>query len=93
MLLVKYEYEAKLGPCEELYDVTFDAEATIKDVRNKLNEPFICGELDMSQYFIYKHGKQHVRSVPMVDYYKYTEPIWLADDNKSLQDYNIHDNE
>jgi len=47
----------------------------------------------MSKYFIYKHGEQHVRSEPMVDYYKYTEPVLLDDDNKSLQDYNIHDNE
>ena len=58
-----------------------------------MNESFIVGELDMSKYFIYKHGEQHVRSEPMVDYYKYTEPVLLDDDNKSLQDYNIHDNE
>jgi len=75
LLFVKYEYEAKFGPCEELYDMTFDAEATIKYVRHKLNEPCICGELDMSQYCIYKHGEQHVRSGPMVDYYKYIEPV------------------
>ena len=51
MLFVKYEYEAKFGPCEELYDMAFDAEATIKDVRNKLNESFIFGGL---QYIPYK---------------------------------------
>jgi len=40
-IFVKYGYEAKFGPCEELYDMTFDAEATLKDVRNKLIDSFI----------------------------------------------------
>ena len=93
MIFVKYEYESKFGPCEELYDMTIDAETTIKYVKSKLKESFLFGELDMNQYFIYKHGEQHVRSEPMVDYYKYIEPVLLSDDNKSLQDYNIHDNE
>ena len=47
----------------------------------------------MNQYFIHKHGGQHVRSEPIVDYYKYIEPVLLDDDNKSMQDYIIHDNE
>ena len=25
LIFVKYEYEAKFGPCEELYDMTLDA--------------------------------------------------------------------
>ena len=86
MILRKYEYEAKFGPCEELYDMTFDAETTVKYVKHKLNESCILGELDMNQYFIYNHGEQHVRSEPMVDYYKCIEPVLLSDDNKSLQD-------
>ena len=64
-----------------------DAETTIKQVKNKLNESLIFGESDMNQYFVYKHGEQHVRSEPMVDYYKYTEPVLVDDGNKSLQDY------
>ena len=47
----------------------------------------------MNQYFIYNYGEQHVRSEPMVDYYECIEPVLLSDDNKSLQDYNILDNE
>ena len=85
LIFVKYEYGAKFGPCEEVYDMTIDSETTIKDAKNKFNEPFISGELDMNQYFSYKHGEQHVRSEPTVAYYKYTEPDLLDDDKKSLQ--------
>jgi len=73
--------------------MTFDSETTIKDVKNKLNESFIFVELDMNQCYIYKHGEQHVKSEPMVDYYKYTEPALLDADNKSLQYYNTHGDE
>jgi len=33
LLFVKYEYESKFGPCEELYDMIIDAETTIKDAK------------------------------------------------------------
>jgi len=35
-----------------------DVETTVKDVKNKLNETFICGESEPIQYFIYKGGEQ-----------------------------------
>ena len=38
---IKYEYEAKFGPSEELYDMEVDVETTIKEVKSKLNETFI----------------------------------------------------
>ena len=30
LIVVKYEYEAKFGPSEELYDIEVDVETTIK---------------------------------------------------------------
>ena len=58
---VKYDYESKFGPSEELYGMKVDAETTIKDVKNKLNESFIFGELEPNQYFIHKNGEQEVK--------------------------------
>ena len=52
MIYIKYEYEAKFGPREELYDMTIDVETTIKEVKNKLNETLIFGELEPNLYFI-----------------------------------------
>jgi len=71
---------------------------TIKEVKNKLNETFIFGELEANQYFIYKGGDQEDKDKnknkePMNYYYKYTEPVLSNDDNKTLKDYAIYDNE
>ena len=57
MIYLRYEYEAKFGPCEALYDMEVDVETTIKEVKNKLNETFIFGELEPNQHFIYKGGE------------------------------------
>ena len=32
LIFVKYDYESKFGPCEELYDMKVDAETTIKPI-------------------------------------------------------------
>ena len=71
---------------------------TIKEIRNILNETFILGELEANPYFIYKGGEQedkdkHKQREPQIYYYKCTEPILLEYDNKTLQYYDIHDNE
>ena len=76
-----------------------DAETTTKEIKNKLNETCMFGKLEPNQYFIQKGGEQedkykkNKKREPMTYYYKYTEPILLDDDNKTLQDYDIHDNE
>jgi len=60
-----------------------DAETTIKEVKNKLNESFIFGELEAKHYFIYKGGQQEDKEnnrEPMNYYYTYTEPVVLNDD-------------
>ena len=62
-----------------------------------MNETIIFGELEAKQYFIYKGGEQEDKEKtnrgPMKYYYKYTEAVLLNDDNKTLQDYDIYDNE
>ena len=75
----------------------FDVETTIRYDKNKLNESFIFGGLELNQYFIYKNGEQEDKDKnkigeAMTYYYEYSEPV-LLDDNKSLQDYDILDNE
>ena len=96
MINIQYEHEAKFGPSEELYDMEVDVETTIEKVKNKLNETFIFGELEQNQYLIYKGGEQEDKErknrEPMKSHYKYTEPV-LLEDEKTLQDYDIHDNE
>ena len=62
-----------------------------------MNETYIFGELEANQYFVYKGGeqedKERKKREPMKYYYRYIEPISLEDGNKTLQDYDIHDNE
>ena len=70
----------------------------IKYVNNTLNASFIFGELEPNQYFSYKNFEQEYKykntnREPVNYYYKYSEPVLLDDDNKSLQYYDIHDNE
>ena len=56
---IKYEYEAKFGLREELYEMEVDEKNINKrSVKNKLNETFIYGELEPKQYFIYQGGEQ-----------------------------------
>ena len=50
--------ETKSGPSEELYDMAVDVETTIKEVKKKLNEIFILGELEANQYLIHTGGEQ-----------------------------------
>ena len=75
-----------------------DVETTIKEVKKKLHEICIFGELEQNQYFIYKGGDQededkHENREPMKYHYKYTELVLSEDENKTLQDYDIYDNE
>ena len=35
LICVKYEYELKFGPREELYDMEVDVETTIKEVKTR----------------------------------------------------------
>ena len=59
-----------------------------------MNETFIFGVLEPNQYFIYKQeDKEENNREPHKYYHQYTAPILLHDDNKTLQDYDIHDNE
>ena len=72
-----------------------DVETTMKEVKKQI-EWNIFGDLEPNQYFIYKGGGQedkNTKMYPTTHYYKYTEPVLLDDDNKTLQDYDIHDNE
>ena len=63
-----------------------------------MNESFIFGELEPSQYFISKNGEQEAIDMnrqrePMTYYYKYSESVLLDDANKPVQDYDINGNE
>ena len=58
LIFVKYEYESKFGPSEELYDMKVDTQTTIKYVKNKLDGSFMFGELEPNQYSIYKNGEE-----------------------------------
>ena len=35
LIFVKYEYGSKFGSCEELCDMTIDAETRVKDIKTK----------------------------------------------------------
>ena len=53
-----------------------DEKTTVKEVKNKLNETFVFGELEAKQYFIYKGGDQEDKDKnknkePLKYYYKY----------------------
>ena len=63
-----------------------------------MNETCIFCELEPNLYSIYKGGEQedkdkHKQREPMIYYYKFIEPALLDDDNKTLQDSDIYDNE
>ena len=53
--------------------------------------------VNQKQTNIHKGGEQEDKErknrEPIKQYYKCTEPVLLEDDNKALQDYDIHDNE
>ena len=97
LIFIKYEYLGYGGdPYEELYNITATEETTIKDLKKEINKSFLYGELDDEQYEIYKGGEQEDREKnrePMTFYYKYIEPEILADNNKTIKDYNIIDGE
>ena len=97
LIYIKYEYEAKFGPSEELYDMEVYDEATIQEIKNKLKDKIVFGDLEVNQYPIYKGGHQEDKDKsknrePM-KYYKYTEPVLLEDDHKTLKYYGIYANE
>ena len=97
LIFIKYEYLSRYGePNEELYDITATEQTTIKDLKDEINKHFIYGELSNEQYEIYKGGEQEDKEKnrePMTFYYKYIEPQLLEDDNKTITDYNIIDDE
>jgi len=95
LIYIKYEHEAQLGPCDELYDAEVDAETTLKEVKNKSNETFIFGEVEPNQYLIYKGGEQEAKGKnkkrePMKYQSEYNEPTLLDDDIETLQDDEIY---
>ena len=89
MIYIYNEYEAKFGPCEELYDMEVEKKTTIKEIKNILNETFILGDLEALQYFICKgreqEDKEKYNREPIKYYYKYTEQVLLNDNNKTLK--------
>ena len=98
LIFIKYEYLSRYGePNEELYDITATNQTTIKDLKDEINKSFIYGELNNDQYEIYKCGEQQNHKEKtreaMTYYYKYNEPQFLDDDNKTIKDYNIIDYE
>ena len=96
-IYIKYEYLGYGGdPYEELYNITATEETTIKDLKTEINKSFLYGELEDEQYEIYKGGEQEDKEKnrePMTFYYKYIEPTIIADNNKTIKDYNILDGE
>ena len=97
LIFIKFEYLNRYGePNEEIYNITATEQTTIKDLKDEINESFIYGELNNEQYEIYKGGEQENKEItnrePMTYYYKYIEPQLLEDD-KTITDYNIIDDE
>ena len=98
LIFIKFEYLNRYGePNEEIYNITATEQTTIKDLKDEINESFIYGELNNEQYEIYKGGEQENKEItnrePMTYYYKYIEPQLLEDNNKTITDYNIIDDE
>ena len=99
LIFIKFEYLNRYSePNEKTYNITATAEqTTIKDLKDEINESFIYGELNNEQYEIYKGGEQENKEItnrePMTYYYKYIEPQLLEDNNKTITDYNIIDDE
>ena len=99
-IYIKYEYLSRYGdPGEELYEITTTEGATIKDIKDEINKSFIYGELDPEQYEIYKGMEQEDKAKartdrePQTHYYIYLEPQLMDDDNKTIKECNIANDE
>ena len=96
-IFIKYEYLGRDGdPAEEVYNIETKEETTIKQIKEELNKKFIFGELDPDQYEIYKGGLQENKNKEreaQTQHFIYLEPELLDNNNKTLKDYNIKDDE
>ena len=89
---LKFEYTDRHGdPNNEYYEMNLNENDTIQDVKRELNTSFLFGELEPEQYEIYTGGEQYVKSEEMADYYNYTEPVLLSNNEKTLNECNIKD--
>ena len=87
---LKFEYTNRCGdPETENYEIKLNEHDTIKDVKRELNKSFLFGELDPEQYEIYTGGEQYLKSETMADFYTYSEPVLLDNDDKTLKECNI----
>ena len=92
-IIIKYEY---IHADEQLYETyiieDITENTTILKIKQQLNNSFLYGNLEPEQYEIYKHGEQEDKNKQSGNgtyYYTYREPELLDDDNKTLKDYNI----
>jgi len=87
---LKFEYTNRCGdPDFEYYEIKLNETDTIQDVKRELNKSFLFGELEPGQYEIYTGGEQYLKSETMTEYYTYSNPVFLNNDDKTLKECNI----